>query len=143
MLTGEFFHSVDEKGRINFPAKLREALGDSFFITRGLDNYCLYVYSHEEWEILRQNVNAVTHLQERIDLQRHLFSGADNAKPDKQGRILIPQNLREYANLDRDVVVTGASTRAEIWDAGLWKEVFAKISPMGIMEKISKLGFTI
>ena len=118
MLIGEYRPNIDAKGRFNFPAKLREELGESFFITRGMDN-CLFVYSGEEYEALARRIQALP-LTKAKGLQRFFFSGAAEVEPDKQGRILIPPNLRDHAGLTRDVTVIGAAVRAEIWDTARW-----------------------
>ena len=120
MLIGEYQHSVDTKGRLNFPAKLRESLGESFIITKGLDG-CLAVYSQDEWQSEVDKYRGLTDKKGRA-LQRYIFSGAEKLEPDKQGRILIPSGLREFAGLDKNVVVVGVSVRVEIWDKQKWDE---------------------
>lgn len=101
MLTGQYTHSIDAKGRVNFPAKLREELGERFIITRGLDN-CLFVYSVDEWDQLAAKLRELP-ISKSAPLNRFFFAGAAEAEPDKQGRVLLPAHLREYAGLDRDV----------------------------------------
>ena len=96
MLIGEYQHSLDTKGRVNFPAKLREDLGESFILSKGLGDECLFVYSEEEWNKLTEKLNSLP-LSKARALQRFLFAGATQVQPDKQGRILIPQKLRDYA----------------------------------------------
>ncbi len=118
MLMGTFFHNMDVKGRMNFPTKLRETLGDRFYITKGLDG-CLFVYSPEGFEELSQKIKQVP-LSKGRELQRFFMAGACEVEADKQGRILVQQQLREYAGLEKDIVVIGASTRAEIWDKEKW-----------------------
>jgi len=118
MLMGTFTHNMDVKGRMNFPTKLREQIGDTFIITKGLDG-CLFVYSNEGFEELAEKIRQVP-LSKGRELQRFFMAGACEAEADKQGRILIPQALREYAGLETNVVVIGASTRAEIWDKSKW-----------------------
>ena len=118
MLTGEYFHNIDEKGRMIFPAKLREDLGEQFVVTRWLDD-CLVVFSLEEWD------NICTKLKEQPigrsrDIQRYLFANACTVEPDKQGRILVPAALRERAGITKDVAVIGVMNRAEIWDKQRW-----------------------
>lgn len=139
MLMGTFHHNMDTKGRVHFPAKLREGLGDRFFITKGLDG-CLFVYPEDEWEVLGAKIRAIP-LSKGRRLQRFFFSGATDAEPDKQGRILIPQNLREYANLDKEVVVIGASNRAEIWDKALWDEANIELTDEAVLETMDEIGF--
>ena len=121
MLIGEYQHSLDTKGRVNFPAKLREDLGESFILSKGLGDECLFVYSNEEWDKLTQKLNNLP-LSKARALQRFLFAGATQVQPDKQGRILVPQTLREFAGLNKDVVLTGNLTRIEVWSKEKWLE---------------------
>lgn len=108
MLIGEYRHSLDPKGRVNFPAKLREDLGDSFIICKGLDN-CLYVYRMSEWDKLVEKTSALPSSKART-IQRFFFASAVCCEPDKQGRVLIPQTLRDYAGLTGEIAVIGVST---------------------------------
>ena len=121
MLIGEYQHSLDTKGRVNFPAKLREDLGESFILSKGLGDECLFVYSNEEWDKLTQKLNNLP-LSKARALQRFLFAGATRVQPDKQGRILVPQTLREFAGLEKDVVLTGNLNRIEVWSKEKWSE---------------------
>ena len=118
MLMGEYQHNMDLKGRVTVPSKFREDLGDKFYVSKGLDG-CLFVLSSEQWERLVEKVSAIPLAQGKA-IQRYFFSGAAEVEPDKQGRILIPQNLRDHAGLEKDVTVIGAATRAEIWDTARW-----------------------
>ncbi|UOF92873.1 division/cell wall cluster transcriptional repressor MraZ [Fodinisporobacter ferrooxydans] len=121
MFMGEYQHSVDEKGRMIIPAKFRDALGVGFVLTRGLDN-CLFVYPHDEWEILEAKLKTLP--LTRADARsfvRFFFSGATECELDKQGRISIPATLREYAGLVKDCTVIGVSNRIEIWAADRWQ----------------------
>lgn len=139
MLIGEYAHNIDVKGRMNFPARLREDLGERFLLTKGLDN-CLFVYSREEWAELEAKIKAMPLSKGRV-LQRFFFSGACEVEPDKQGRILIPAPLREYAGIDRDVMVIGASNRAEIWNRTAWESVCGDITPGMLENAMDELGF--
>ncbi len=122
MFMGEYLHTIDGKGRLIVPAKFREALGDSFITTKGLD-HCLFVYPTEEWQALEQKLRALPFTQPDVRaFVRFFFSGATECEVDKQGRILIPANLREYAQLEKDVVLVGVSTRVEIWSQILWAD---------------------
>jgi len=116
MLLGEYNHNVDEKGRVSVPAKFREDLGASFIVTKGLDS-CLFIYSKIEWNTFETKLKdlPLTNPNAR-NFIRFFFSGATECELDKQGRINIPQNLREYAGLSKDVSIIGVSTRVEIWD---------------------------
>jgi MraZ protein len=121
MFTGEYQHTVDDKGRLIVPVRLREELGESFVITRGLDN-CLFVYPLQEWTNLGQKLKALSFTKsDARAFMRLFFSGAVECEVDRQGRILIPNNLREHARIKRDVVVIGVSTRVEIWSQELWQ----------------------
>lgn len=139
MLIGEYQHTLDVKGRVNVPARLREHLGACFIITKGLDN-CLFVYSQEEWAILESKIRALPMSKSR-GLQRFLFAGAAEVEPDKQGRVLIPPNLREYAGLDKEVMVIGASSRAEIWDKDRYLANCAELTADMVAEAMDDLGF--
>ncbi len=119
---GEFQHSVDDKGRMIVPVKFREGLGSSFVMTRGLDK-CLFVYPMNEWETLEGKLKELP--MTRADARsfvRFFLSGATECELDKQGRILIPATLREYANLEKDCVVIGVSNRVEIWSQASWMD---------------------
>lgn len=140
MLIGEYNHNLDQKGRVNFPSRLREDLGDHFIVSKGLGNRCLYVYSMEEWDKLSQKINSLP-ISKAGPIQRFLFAGAYQAEPDKQGRIVLPAGLREYAGLDKEVTIVGASTRAEIWDSGTWKQTQEMLTPELIAEAMEELGF--
>jgi len=122
MFMGEFLHTIDIKGRLIIPAKFRETLGDKFIATKGLDN-CLFLYPENEWQIFEDKLKKLPVSQPNArQFVRFFFSGATECEFDKQGRILLPSNLREYATLEKDVVVVGVMNRIEIWDAARWKE---------------------
>lgn len=138
-LMGTYSHNIDAKGRMNFPTKLRESLGDSFIITRGLDG-CLFVYSREEWEVMEEKISSMP-LSKGKNVQRFFFSNAAEIEADKQGRILIPAHLREYAGLEKDVMVIGAVNRAEIWDKDRWNKLNDSFSEDMLTEAMDELGF--
>jgi MraZ protein len=126
MFMGEFLHTVDSKGRIIIPAKFRETLGDKFIITKGLDN-CLFLYPYDEWRVFQEKLKKIPVSQPKARaFVRFFFSGAAECEFDKQGRILLPANLREYAALTKDVVVVGVMNRIEIWDHAQWKDYSAQ-----------------
>lgn len=139
MLIGEFLHTIDAKGRLIIPSKFRTDLGEHFIVTKGVDN-CLAVYPFSEWEILKAKIDSLP-LSKGRDLQRHFYSGAFEAELDKQGRIVIPANLREYASLNKDVVVAGVSARAEIWNSGRWEEINKELSSQKVLEIIESIDF--
>lgn len=121
MFIGEYNHALDDKGRVSMPSKFREDLGVVFYITKGMDN-CLFVYDKEEWEKAEAKINELrlTRKDARA-FSRLFFAGASQQSLDKQGRVVIPQNLREYAGLNREVVIIGVSNRVEIWDRSKWE----------------------
>lgn len=117
-LMGEYKHSLDVKGRMAFPNKLREQLGACFVVTIGLEG-CLYVYSEDEWDTFMEKLKTLSGPEAKA-LKRRYASSAVSVEPDKQGRILIPQNLREHAKIEHDVTVIGVINHAEIWDDERW-----------------------
>jgi MraZ protein len=124
MFRGEFQHSLDAKGRVIIPSRLRESLGDRFVVTRGMDK-CLFVYPAARWTRLEQQLSKQPFTRKDYrDFNRLFFSGAMEIEPDKQGRVLIPQYLREYAEIDKDVMIVGVADRVEIWDVAGWKKFF-------------------
>ncbi len=137
MLTGEYNHNIDPKGRMIFPSRLREELGERFYITRWLDD-CLVVFSEEEWQAMCDKIKQQPIGRSR-DVQRFLFANATIVEPDKQGRILIPANLRARAGLEKDVVVIGVLNRAEIWDKERWEKVNDSITSDMLDEKMREL----
>ena len=139
MLTGQYSHNLDPKGRVSFPARLREELGERFMVTRGLDN-CLFVYSMEEWELLAAKLRELT-ISKSAPLNRFFFSGAAEVEPDKQGRVLLPAHLREYAGLEKDVTIAGVFNRAEIWDTARWEQNNALLTSESIAAAMDELGF--
>lgn len=121
MFLGEFNHTVDEKGRLTIPARFRPDLAKGVIITRWLDR-CLALFPAAEWENLAQKVNALPLTDRRArDFRRFVFGSATEAAPDRQGRVLIPSFLREYATLDGEVTVVGMNTYIEIWHPETWR----------------------
>ena len=116
-MRGEYQHNIDAKGRLIFPIKLREALGEHFVIFKGLDN-CINVYSQEKWAAFEQQLAALPSKAPKV---QRFFSANFECEPDAQGRILIPRTLREYAGLRKDVTVIGMIDHVEIWDSAAWK----------------------
>lgn len=138
MLYGEFQHNMDQKGRVTIPLKFREDLGDKFYVCKGLDN-CLFVYSESQWQSLIDKIADMPVVQAR-SIQRFMFAGAADVEPDKQGRILLPASLREYAGLTREVTVTGSGSRAEIWDSAAWKAYMDEQTQEGLENAMEALG---
>lgn len=139
MLIGEYLHTLDDKGRVNFPAKLRDPLGQKFIITKGLDN-CLFAYPLDEWKILEEKIRLLPMSKSR-GLQRFLFAGAVEVEADKTGRVIIPANLREYASLSKDVMIIGASVRAEIWNAERYNQSCEELTSDMVAAAMDDLGF--
>jgi MraZ protein len=122
MFLGEFVHTIDVKGRLTVPARFRADLTAGLVVTRGIDR-CLAIYPLEEWKQLAQQVSALPMTDRRARAFRRLvFANASDAALDKQGRVLIPPRLREYASLDSEVVVTGLNTYVEVWNPESWGE---------------------
>lgn len=119
MLIGEYSYAIDDKGRLNFPPKFREAMGGTFIVTRWLDD-CLVAFPEDEWERISALLSEKSMVKSR-DVQRFLYATAVEASPDKQGRILLPPPLREHAGLDKEVVVIGVGDYAELWEPARWK----------------------
>lgn len=141
MFIGEYNHSLDTKNRIIIPAKFREELGKNFVLTKGLDG-CLYVYPKSQWEVLQKNLETLplTNKNARAFV-RFFFSGAHELELDKQGRTLIPQNLLEYGQIQKEIVSIGVSNRIEIWSKDKWEEYNnSNIDYDSIAEQMSELG---
>ncbi|MBR4695930.1 MAG: division/cell wall cluster transcriptional repressor MraZ [Selenomonadaceae bacterium] len=142
MLMGEYMHTIDSKGRIIMPADFRAELGEEFFLTKGLDG-CLFIYGQEEWESfsvkLRQLPLAKSEARAFV---RFFFAGARKLDCDKHGRFLVPGNLRSYAGLKKDVVLTGVMNRAELWDKEAWTKYTGEVNPAvtEIVEQLADLG---
>ena len=138
-LTGQYQHSIDAKGRVFIPAKLREELGETFYVTMGMDS-CLSVYSDASWAKFTEKFESLPYTKTKA--MRPLFANAAKCEPDSQGRILLPQKLRAYAGLDKDVVIIGVSNRAEIWNAERWAALEAEeLNPENLAAVMEELGF--
>ncbi|MCD8150703.1 MAG: division/cell wall cluster transcriptional repressor MraZ [Clostridiales bacterium] len=142
MFKGEYSHSVDAKGRIIMPAKFREALGEEFVVTKGLDG-CLFVYSNSEWENIENKFSEIPHAnKEARRFSRFFFAGAADCEVDRQGRVLIPSNLREFAALEKEVVLIGVMNRIEIWNKNRYQDI--EFDDMDeVAEHMADLGLTI
>ena len=123
MLTGEYQHNIDAKGRLIMPVKLREELGESFVVTKGLDG-CLFALPNSEWEKLDNELRDKPISTSR-KIKRFFYASKTDCEIDGNGRILIPQPLREFANIEKEVVVVGVSTRVEIWSKENWDKLNA------------------
>ena len=129
MFYGEFEHAIDRKGRLILPSKFREAAKsqfvEKFFVTRRLDK-CLFMFPEEEWRSQENKFKAMSFVkQQSRTFNRLFFSGAQDVSPDKQGRILLPQYLKDFADIKRDVMIVGVSNRIEIWAKNNWQDFYA------------------
>jgi MraZ protein len=139
MLIGQYEHTIDNKKRLALPAKFRGELGDKVVITRGIDG-CLFVYTSEEWQKASEKWSSLTISQtEARSFARMMLAGAMEVQLDKLGRILVPDYLKDYAGLKKNVIVCGLSNRLEIWDEEKW-ETYKKEAEKGVDEIVSKLG---
>ena len=142
MLMGEYEHTLDVKGRLIMPAKLREDIGDNFIITKGLDG-CLFGFSLSEWTQFEEKLKSLPLTNKNArDFVRFFLSGAVNVEIDKQGRFLVASNLREYASMEKEVVIIGVGTRIEFWSKDKWKKYNSSdnISADKFAENMTMLG---
>ncbi|MGE3269996.1 MAG: division/cell wall cluster transcriptional repressor MraZ [Chloroflexota bacterium] len=127
MFLGRVIHSIDEKNRLAIPARYRSQLAGGIYLTKGADR-CLYILTPEGWSRFTERIMALPTMHaDARQLQRHFFAGADHMIPDRLGRIIIPQHLREYAALTSDVVVAGVQTRIELWNRETWEAEEAQV----------------
>ena len=143
MFLGEYQHSLDAKGRIIVPSRFREELGERFITTKGLDN-CLFLYPMDEWKTIEEKLRTLPFTRADVrSFARFFFSGAAELEIDKQGRILLPPNLRDYAGIERELFVIGVGSRVEIWSSEKWAEYnrTAESSYEAIAENLVDLGF--
>ena len=143
MFMGEYSHSIDAKGRLIIPSKFREQLGEDFVLTKGLDG-CLLVFPNDEWKSFEEKLRALplTNKSART-FSRFFVAGAASCELDKQGRILVPATLREFAGLEKDVVLTGNINRIEIWSKEKWSENNNYDDMDAIAENLTDLGIVI
>ena len=144
MFMGEYNHTVDAKGRLIIPSKFRETLGDTFVVTKGLDG-CLFVYDNAEWTVFEEKLKQLplTNKSAR-QFVRFFLAGAAEVEVDKQGRILLPTVLREFAGLEKDVVLLGVASRIEIWDKAKLAESQMNEEDMdAVAEQMAELGLGI
>jgi MraZ protein len=139
---GEYQHSLDVKGRLTVPSKFRGQLGERFVATKGLDN-CIFIYPMEEWKTIEQKLKSLPFTRADVrSFARFFFSGASELEVDRQGRILMPLNLREYAGIDKELVIIGVGNRIEIWSLNNWRKynMDAAASYEEIAESLVDLG---
>ena len=145
MFMGEYSHTIDTKGRLIIPSKFREELGETFVVTKGLDG-CLFVFSDEEWKAFEIKLKSLPLTNKNArQFARFFVAGATPCELDKQGRILLPATLREFAGLEKDVVLTGMLNRIEIWSKEKWNEnnSLDGVAMDEIAEQMTDLGFGI
>lgn len=143
MFIGEYNHVIDVKGRMFVPAKFREELGEKFIVTIGLDR-CLFVFPAETFNIYKEKLDTISLAnKDARNFTRFFFAGAAECELDKQGRIMLPQKLRTYARLEKDVTVVGVSGRVELWNTEDWEKEHSldNFSPDELSEKMELLGF--
>ena len=138
-MTGQYTHNLDAKGRLAIPARMREELGDVFYVTLSMEK-CLHAYSAESWSAFTERVNAMSYLdQQRM---RPLYAFAAKCELDSQGRVLLPQTLRDFAGLTKSVTVVGNNTHAEFWDSEVWnQQALMEMTPDNIAAVMQELRF--
>jgi MraZ protein len=142
MFIGEYQHTIDIKSRIIVPSKFRDELGARFVLTKGLDN-CLFIFSMDEWNRFEEKLkNLPVASKDARAFVRYFFSGAVLCDMDRQGRLIIPQNLREHAKIDKEIVIIGVLSRVEVWSKSEW-EGYNESADLGydaVSEKMAELG---
>ncbi len=143
MFMSRYNHTIDPKGRLSIPSKYREILGDVFVVSKGMDG-CLFVYADETWKEFEAKLAALPLVNKQArQLARFFLSGAQYVTVDKQGRILVPQDLRDFAGLEKDVVLSGMGSRIEVWSLEKWNEVNSQVDIDEISEGVGDMGLTI
>ena len=143
MFMGEYNHTIDAKGRLIIPSKFREALGSEFVLTKGLDG-CLFVFPMKEWEAFEEKLRSLPLIDKNArKFSRFFLAGASTCELDMQGRILVPGTLREFAQMDKEVVLTGMLDRIEVWSKEQWLENNAYDDMDDIAQSMQELGLNI
>ena len=143
MFIGQYNHTIDTKGRLIIPSKFRDLLGDEFVVTKGMDG-CLFVYANDDWAAFEQKLTSLPLInKEARKFARFFLAGASQVEVDKQGRILVASNLREFAGLDKDVVLVGVGSRIEIWSLENWEAMDFDDDMDDISATMESLGLTI
>lgn len=137
-MTGTYEHNMDAKGRLFIPAKLREELGESFYLAFGVDT-CLAIYPQSTWDKFTEKFASLPMSQSKV--MRPLFANAVKCEPDSQGRIVVPVKLRTFAKLEKEAVIVGVHDRAEIWSADEWNSCEEEMTPEKMSECMEALGF--
>ncbi len=142
MLTGEFKHNLDSKNRLAIPAKLRLELGEKPVLTRGLDN-CLFIYPHRDWELFMEKLNKLPLGQAKArNFKRFILSGASEIEIDEMGRALIPEPLKKYSGIKKEIVIIGVGDRIELWSKDVWNKYITVAEKMSgdLAEGLSEFG---
>ena len=143
MFMSEYNHTIDAKGRLIIPSRFREVLGDEFVVSKGMDG-CLFVYANDDWNAFEQKLTSLPLInKEARQFARFFLAGAAQVELDKQGRILLPAALREFAGLDKDVVLVGVGSRIEIWSKDKYESVGEDLDMDSITASMESLGLTI
>lgn len=143
MFMSQYNHTVDTKGRLIIPSKFREILGDEFVVTKGMDG-CLFAYANDDWKVFEEKLTSlpITNKDAR-KFARFFLAGAAQVEVDKQGRILLPSHLREFGELEKDVVLVGVGSRIEIWNRDKWENENSDDDMDSIGASMESLGLTI
>ncbi len=140
MFVGEYRHSLDSKGRLSFPAKLREKLGAEFVMCRSFDK-CIRIHTMESWQEFADKLSSLQMVEDR-NVSRYFFSGAVWSGLDSQGRVVVPQHFRDFAGIDKNVVIVGVNKYLELWDEETWDAEYAEgMQSEDIMSRLIQLGF--
>jgi MraZ protein len=143
MFMSEYYHTLDTKGRLIIPTKFREQLGEEFVVTKGLDG-CLFAFPQNEWQAFEEKLRTLPLAQKGArQFVRYFVAGATSCELDKQGRILLPATLREFAGLEKDVVLAGVLNRVEIWSKAKWTENEASSDGDSIAGQLAEWGMMI
>ena len=143
MFMGEFNHTIDTKGRLIVPSKFRELLGDEFVVTKGMDG-CLFVFDNSEWQAFAEKLRSLPMIDKEVrQFTRFFLAGAASVEVDKQGRILIPSVLREFADITKDAVLIGVGSRIEIWSKDRWEGTVTYQDMEDISKHMVELGIGI
>lgn len=143
MFMSEYNHTLDAKGRLIIPSKFREALGEEFVVSKGMDG-CLFVYANDDWNAFEQKLTSLPLInKDARQFARFFLAGAAQVEVDKQGRILLPAGLRDFAGLDKEVVLVGVGSRIEIWSKEKWENISTDTDMDDITSAMEGLGLTI
>ena len=141
MFYGQARHTIDAKGRIILPSKYRDSLGESFFVMRGREKQaCLYIYSTDGFNEFKEKIKAIPDANGGSAFKRFIFNNTEEVVNDKQGRFVIPTRLKEYANLEKEIMIVGTDDRIEIWDASVYEGTETQFTNDNVVEFMEKYG---